>query len=236
MASNHNKIIRDWLGLLGTMCPPLQKDLDADATMRLYTDALKRLHLPDAVYCDDARAHVARESQYFPAYKVLADLLSGWWKEHQPAPLPRLIGPGGVHLTVVDEHWVKHWQTRILEADCQSWGKRRHLMHLIRERSMNAYGYLATTDELAARIAVAEGWLRGSKPIETDADLAARMQAEWGDRAAVQQSVAGLLLERDGSAEREAHVTRCLALLKGLLQAWAPENLDLIPGGIVTVA
>jgi hypothetical protein len=200
-----------------------------------YEEGLLALGLPDSAYCDASRISVARDHKWFPSYKEVADGVETWWRASQPAPLPRLVGPGGVHLTAVDEHWVKYWQQRITEDDCQSWGKRRHLMHLIRERSMNAYGYLVTTDDLAARIAVAEGWLRGSKPVETAEDLAERMQAEWANPEDVRRMVSKVLADRDGTPEREAHVARCLALLRGILTKWAPHNLDLVPGGGVVV-
>lgn len=231
MAINRNKIIRNWLLELKAMCrPELGMDVAAEQ-IAIYVEALRTLD--PKMFTTDSRDAIAEKSEFFPSYKALRDSLTQWWCDHQPAPLPRLIGPGGVHLTVVDEHWVKYWQRRVTEDDCQSWGKRRHLLHLIRERSMNAYGYLCQTDELAARIGVASGWIQGSTAVETDAELRARMQAQWGDRDVVSACVQKALAAGGDPTSRQ--VTRAMALLRALVACWAPGNLDLVPGGGVVV-
>ena len=214
-----DELILRWLVALALLCKPKWSREEMVDRMKEYLPPLR--DLDPRVFCDDTKTQIAQAHWDFPAYGQLHTELTAWWKEHKPAPVPRIAGPGGVVLDELGELWVALWKRRVGESDCQGRGQRTRLLHLIRERSDAAFAYLIAADLEAADIAVRQGWRTAS------ADREAQLRAEWGDGAAVARAVRMIEYSADG-ADR-SHATRCLGLLRALVGRWAPLNLTLVP-------
>lgn len=109
------------------------------------------LDFPSAAFTIASLQATAQGSEWFPAYDVIRQRVSDWWREHKPASAPALPAPAhmpqAADLTGMDRIWLNYFCKREAEGFRPSTpdgrpSNRRHCLSLIRQESQAAYAVL----------------------------------------------------------------------------------------------
>jgi hypothetical protein len=160
-------------------------------------------HVPESVFDDPQRlaTELAREWDRVPTLGRLTKALEARAPRGGPSYPELEAAPMAAEERANAAVWLRHREANDLpERDM------RARLAVIRRFAPAAYAWLTNNDLLAADIAVRAGWTEQQPG------------RDWEDAETVRERVAG-----------HADDPAALALLRGLVAKWAPENLDLIP-------
>jgi hypothetical protein len=201
----HLRHVTGWLADLANHTSGMAPLIDAKAKIGSMAATLADAFPEQACFSRESLVAIAKQNNFFPGFGTLHAQLAAWWSEHRPLKYTAPADLATAPLSAEDRANVSVWLQHRAANDLPEPAMIARLA-IIRRFAPAGYRWLTNNDLFAADLAVRSGWTE-SNPGQ-----------DWEDAETVRTA-----------AERYAGDPIALALLRGLVAKWAPENLNLIP-------
>lgn len=213
-----SKHVRDWLDIVSVRIATRVADKAAVKRVRAGV-AFIGVGLPDGAFNVESADHLMARTTGEPGPTEIREIIGAWWEHNKPddgTSIPRDIVESG--LAKPDQIWLAQFRRSDTRSDADILGTMRRF-------APQAFTWAWDNEPTARRIAISRGWA----PV-----TAAGLHADWLDPDVVARAVdtcMGFPSDAPPTWPEPEQIASGLALLRGIVTRWAPDNLHLIPDG-----